>query len=222
MPGWEDFLTEDEIWSVIIYLYDHSGFQPRRWEAAGAEGERLDRLRQRFWDGAAIGRLDRVLVVEAQSLLWALDPLEAASEGEVLLTTPSAAVLERLQAQLQLLDQLRRPQLLADGHRQALVRSTAARRRVVGFGKGEEPRVRLESRRSGGVTVGRFVFNGHRIGSSGLPVEDNPGNPREPAAGAVGHRPAHAGEDRAGAGERNEGQREGHEKDTDSSANTFC
>jgi hypothetical protein len=32
MPVWENFLTENEIWSVIIYLYDHSGFQPRRWE----------------------------------------------------------------------------------------------------------------------------------------------------------------------------------------------
>ncbi|MCP9860478.1 MULTISPECIES: AAA family ATPase [unclassified Cyanobium] len=86
-----------------------------RWlqRQAGAEGERLDRLRQRFWQDAAIGRLDRVLVVEAHSLLWALDPLEAASEGEVVLTTPSAAVLDRLQAQLQLLDQLRRPRLLA-------------------------------------------------------------------------------------------------------------
>jgi mono/diheme cytochrome c family protein len=42
MPAWEDFLSEDEIWSVIIYLYDHSGFQPRRWEAAGAEGESHD------------------------------------------------------------------------------------------------------------------------------------------------------------------------------------
>jgi len=34
MPVWENFLTEQEIWSVIIYLYDHSGFQPRRWEEA--------------------------------------------------------------------------------------------------------------------------------------------------------------------------------------------
>ncbi len=86
-----------------------------RWlqRQAGAEGERLDRLRQRFWEGAAIGRLDRVLVVEAHSLLWALDPLEAASEGEVVLTTPTETVLDRLQAQLQLLDQLRRPRLLA-------------------------------------------------------------------------------------------------------------
>ena len=33
MPAWEDFLTEDEIWSVIIYLYDHTGWRPRTWEA---------------------------------------------------------------------------------------------------------------------------------------------------------------------------------------------
>ncbi len=86
-----------------------------RWlqRQAGAEGERLDRLRRRFWEDAAIGRLDRVLVLEAHSLLWALDPLEATSEGEVVLATPSAAVHDRLQAQLQLLDQLRRPRLLA-------------------------------------------------------------------------------------------------------------
>jgi hypothetical protein len=38
MPAWENFLTEDEIWSVIVFLYEQSGWQPRRWEAAG-EGE---------------------------------------------------------------------------------------------------------------------------------------------------------------------------------------
>ena len=37
MPVWEDFLTEDEIWAVIIFLYTQSGWQPRRWEAEGAE-----------------------------------------------------------------------------------------------------------------------------------------------------------------------------------------
>jgi mono/diheme cytochrome c family protein len=35
MPVWEDFLTEDEIWSVIIFLYSQSGWQPRRWETEG-------------------------------------------------------------------------------------------------------------------------------------------------------------------------------------------
>jgi mono/diheme cytochrome c family protein len=33
MPAWEDRLTEDQIWQVIMYLYDATGQQPRRWEA---------------------------------------------------------------------------------------------------------------------------------------------------------------------------------------------
>jgi hypothetical protein len=81
-------------------------------ELFGLYAELGDRLRQRFWQDAPIGRLDRVLVLEARSLLWALDPLQAASEGEVVITLAASADQERLQAQLQLLDQLRRPQLL--------------------------------------------------------------------------------------------------------------
>jgi mono/diheme cytochrome c family protein len=38
MPVWEDFLTEDEIWSVIIFLYTQSGFRPRRWETGEGGG----------------------------------------------------------------------------------------------------------------------------------------------------------------------------------------
>ena len=38
MPAWENFLTEDEIWSVIIFLYEQSGQTPRRWEVAGEGG----------------------------------------------------------------------------------------------------------------------------------------------------------------------------------------
>ena len=32
MPVWENFLTEDEIWKVILFLYDYTGHQPRTWE----------------------------------------------------------------------------------------------------------------------------------------------------------------------------------------------
>src|SRR5437867_2372461 len=32
MPAWEDRLTEEQIWQVIIYLYDATGQRPRRWE----------------------------------------------------------------------------------------------------------------------------------------------------------------------------------------------
>jgi mono/diheme cytochrome c family protein len=38
MPAWENFLTEDEIWSVIIFLYEQAEKTPRTWEEAG-EGE---------------------------------------------------------------------------------------------------------------------------------------------------------------------------------------
>lgn len=34
MPKWEDFLTEHEIWAVILFLYDQTGWQPRTWEKA--------------------------------------------------------------------------------------------------------------------------------------------------------------------------------------------
>lgn len=38
MPVWEDFLTEDEIWSVIIFMYEQAGHSPRTSEHAEAEG----------------------------------------------------------------------------------------------------------------------------------------------------------------------------------------
>ncbi len=31
MPVWQDFLEEDEIWKVILYLYDYTGQRPRSW-----------------------------------------------------------------------------------------------------------------------------------------------------------------------------------------------
>ncbi len=32
MPVWQNFLSEDEIWKVILFLYDYTGYQPRSWE----------------------------------------------------------------------------------------------------------------------------------------------------------------------------------------------
>lgn len=78
----------------------------------GAEGERLDQLRQRFWQDARWKRHGRTLILEAHSLLWALDPLEATPEGGVVLQVCEASDLERLGAQLDVLDGLHRPQLL--------------------------------------------------------------------------------------------------------------
>ena len=37
MPAWEDFLTVDEIWSVIIFLYEQTGHEPRTWEESSSE-----------------------------------------------------------------------------------------------------------------------------------------------------------------------------------------
>jgi mono/diheme cytochrome c family protein len=31
MPIWQDFLEEDEIWKVILFLYDYTGQRPRSW-----------------------------------------------------------------------------------------------------------------------------------------------------------------------------------------------
>jgi mono/diheme cytochrome c family protein len=31
MPAFEDFLTDDEIWAVVLYLYEQSGFKPGPW-----------------------------------------------------------------------------------------------------------------------------------------------------------------------------------------------
>ena len=41
MPVWEDFLTEEEIWQVIMFLYEQAGLQPRRL-GTGGEGEGHD------------------------------------------------------------------------------------------------------------------------------------------------------------------------------------
>ena len=35
MPVWEDFLTEEEIWQVIAYLYDTTGHEPRVMDHGG-------------------------------------------------------------------------------------------------------------------------------------------------------------------------------------------
>jgi mono/diheme cytochrome c family protein len=32
MPAWENFLSEEDIWKVIMYIYEGAGHQPRTWE----------------------------------------------------------------------------------------------------------------------------------------------------------------------------------------------
>jgi mono/diheme cytochrome c family protein len=38
MPAWEEFLTEQEIWAVVLFLYEQTGWKPRTWEAGNTEG----------------------------------------------------------------------------------------------------------------------------------------------------------------------------------------
>lgn len=35
MPVWEDYLTEEEIWAVVLFLYEQTGAHPRSWEEGG-------------------------------------------------------------------------------------------------------------------------------------------------------------------------------------------
>jgi mono/diheme cytochrome c family protein len=37
MPVWEDYLTEDQIWAVTLFIYEQSGWRPRRLEAGPEE-----------------------------------------------------------------------------------------------------------------------------------------------------------------------------------------
>ena len=78
----------------------------------GQEGERLHLLRQRLWADVDWQRQDRVLLLGCHSLLWALDPLRRVPEGGVTLICPSPDDLQRLAAQIDLLEPERRPQLL--------------------------------------------------------------------------------------------------------------
>ncbi len=32
MPVWQNFLSEEEVWQVILFLYDYTGYPPRSWK----------------------------------------------------------------------------------------------------------------------------------------------------------------------------------------------
>ena len=86
----------------------------QRWiqRQLGQEGERLHRLRERLWRNVTWSRHDRVLILGARSLIWALDPVNAVREGGVtLLCDPQDA--PRLEAQIQLLEPEQQPIILS-------------------------------------------------------------------------------------------------------------
>ena len=76
------------------------------------EEGRLVTLQQRFWHEIPLQRHHNVLVMGSRSLLWALPALAGTPEGGVTLQLESSADLERIKAQLQLLDPLQQPALL--------------------------------------------------------------------------------------------------------------
>tara|TARA_B100000959_G_scaffold99525_1_gene105286 strand:- start:147 stop:2360 length:2214 start_codon:yes stop_codon:yes gene_type:complete len=77
------------------------------------DGDRLQHLRERLWAGVKWQRQHRVLIMGGSSLLWALDPLQAVPEGGVTIFCKAPQDQSRLLAQLDLLDPLIRPELIA-------------------------------------------------------------------------------------------------------------
>jgi|TARA_Y100000287_G_scaffold168384_1_gene152518 putative ATPase len=90
--------------------------QLERWlqRQLSVDGERLQELRQKLWSEISWQRTDRVLILGGRSLLWSLDPLGAVAEGGLTIVCSSSREQLRLDAQLQLLDPLHQPAVLAD------------------------------------------------------------------------------------------------------------
>ena len=105
---------EAELGEVLSSSPDDPGLERWLQRQLGSEGERLDQLRSRLWQDARWQRHDRVLILEARSLLWALDPLQHTPEGGVVIQVANGSDRERLQAQLRVLDSLRQPQIIAE------------------------------------------------------------------------------------------------------------
>jgi len=107
--------SEAELGTVLSSGPDDPRLERWLQRELAAEGQRLDLLRQQLWQNARWQRHDRVLILEARSLLWALDPLAATPEGGVVVQAASAEDGQRLTAQLQVLDSLRQPRVIAAG-----------------------------------------------------------------------------------------------------------
>jgi len=104
---------EAELGDVLTSSPDDPALERWLQRQLGSEGERLDQLRSQLWDHANWQRHDRVLIIGARSLLWALDPLQHTPEGGVVIQAATDADTERLQAQLRVLDSLRQPLIVS-------------------------------------------------------------------------------------------------------------
>ncbi len=103
---------EAELGEVLSSSPDDPALERWLQRQLGSEGERLDQLRGQLWDDAHWQRHDRVLILEARSLLWALDPLQHTPEGGVVIQCTQSADAERLHSQLRVLDALRQPRVI--------------------------------------------------------------------------------------------------------------
>jgi DMSO reductase family type II enzyme heme b subunit len=73
MPAWEDRLTEEEIWKVILHLYDATGYQPRRWETQASYSSAPSN---------AEGRGEGVALWPTWKALWNVARAEAQPAGD--------------------------------------------------------------------------------------------------------------------------------------------
>lgn len=53
MPVWHEMLTEDEVWKIILFLYDYTGYVPRSWELEekSDEEKNVDETKQARFGG---------------------------------------------------------------------------------------------------------------------------------------------------------------------------
>ncbi len=75
------------------------------------EGERLQNLEEKFWNGLLLESGSRVLMLGSSSLLWALNPLQRVQEGGITMMIPMKEQ-SRLHAEIQFLDFGSRPKLI--------------------------------------------------------------------------------------------------------------
>src|SRR6266849_1196469 len=75
MPAWEDRLSEEDIWKVIMYLYDATGYQPRRWESHAA-------VPHPQWVGARSGGSPSLAFLAAPVGRVLFPPTEAQQPGD--------------------------------------------------------------------------------------------------------------------------------------------
>ena len=75
------------------------------------EADRLQKLSENLWSEVILQRNFRILILTSDSLLWALEPLKKVTDGGVTIASPKK-YHSRLAPQLDLLDQVDRPDLI--------------------------------------------------------------------------------------------------------------